>query len=556
MSAASTTPREGHLQALSEHLPADPLRGVETLPAMLERRALLTPDRVACVVGERSCSYRELWKRAQQVAAFLLAEGLQLREPVLIRIGNEPEFFAAYYGTQLAGGVAVPVFHRAKPRRLQTVAGLCGASFLLVESAAVRASLSPQVGLRVRSVPDEAGEPPVPEERRPGPDDLAMLQYTSGSTGDPKGVMLTHRNLVANVRQLIPVGKLTEEDVFVSWMPLYHDMGLIIMSMMPFYLGSKLVLLPIKLDGHAWLKAIEEHGGTMTAAPDFGFRYALKTTRRSAHYALDTLRIALTAAEPIRADTVRRFEERFGLEGVVKPGYGLAEASVGVSFWRLDQPRILVGDNGAVSVGRGLPGTEIAIVAGGGFASPGVHGEILIKSPSCTQGYFRNPDATARLHVGGGYIRTGDLGYLDDDGNLYIVGRSKNLIIRAGQNIAPKEIEEVVEAHPAVLISAAVGIDLGRLDGEAIHVFVEIALADADQAQFVALARKLATQLRATLGFGPDQLFLLAPRSIPMTYNGKIRYPALQELFLSGQLARGGRILHPRTDPRALETEA
>jgi len=541
-----------HEAALAAFYPDDPMRGVDTLTAMLARRAELTPERAAVVFGGREWSYAALWRGAQGFAVYLQRAGVAVGDRVALRLANSAEFFFAYYGAQLLGAVAVPIFHGSPPERAATIANLCGAAALVCDAPlpeneraeiaarlenAETAMLDLESGVETAGAPDAAG---------PRAADLAMLQYTSGTTGDSKGVMLTHANLLANVRQMIPAARFTPADVFVSWLPVYHDMGLITMTMCPFYLGAKLVLLPVSPKSFPWLNAIKTHGGTFTAAPDFGYRFCTKFSRAGDQYEVGSLKRALIAAEPVREATVRRFEEKFGLSGVLKPGYGLAEASVAATFWDMDRAERKIDDQGHLSAGKAIPGMDVAIAGEDGLLPAGEVGEIVIRGPSCTAGYYRNPEATEKLHYGDGYIRTGDLGYLDAEGDLFIVGRAKNIIIRAGRNLAPKEIEEAVEEDGRVRLSAAVGMDSDQVEGERIHVFAEVdRKLGNDPEACEALTRDIVGRVREALGYRPDKVWLVKPKTIPRTFNGKIQYGKLRAALADGSLGRDGLILHP-----------
>jgi acyl-CoA synthetase (AMP-forming)/AMP-acid ligase II len=540
---------------------------IETLIDVLAYRARETPEREALVFEGETLTYGELGRRIGAVAAGLAGRGLGRGGRVVLALPNGVDFFAAFYGIQRAGGVAVPVYPDSGPRRLRRIAELCGAELSLVASAEAAARLQREGGSGgVLSVEAAAGTPPGEAMPPVGLDDVALIQYTSGSTGDPRGVQITHANLIDNLRQMIAGMGITETEVFVSWLPVCHDMGLILMTMVPFYLPARLVLLPSDLTHpRRWLAAIEEHRGTFTAAPDFAYRLCLAAIREPEKLDLSSLRVALDAAEPVRASTLAGFEAAFGLRHVMAAGYGLAEATVGVSMAPPGRPP-KVDERGFVSVGGGFPGVELAVVrhrgdggeaegeAGGraGGATDeerlgvGEVGEILVRSPANTRGYFANPAATARLFAAGGFLRTGDLGYLDRGGDLFIVGRTRNLIVRAGQTLAPGEVEEGVDALPFVRRSAAVGIDRGDAAGEQVYVFAEVrgggrARRELHETWVVEIVRSF----YGRFGFRPGRVYLLVPGALPRTANGKLQHPRLRQAYLSGGLRSEGKILFP-----------
>ncbi len=532
-----------------------------TLIEMLEARARRQPDRPAFHFDGRTTTFARLWRSVARCAALVRHRGLGAGGRAVLVLPNGAAFFAAFYGVQRAGGVAVPIFPGSGAERVLALADLCGARMIVVSAAmpaAKRRRLERLAAAAGVAVVDVAGgssaSPPPAELPRVRPGDLSYLQYTSGSTGDPKGVRITHAMALTNVEQLIAGLRITPREVFVSWLPVYHDMGLVLMTMVPFYLAAKLVLLPASLTHvRRWLEAIERHRASFTAAPDFAYRLCLRRVRDPRALDLSSLRVALDAAEPVRRQTVAELESAFGLSGVVAPAYGLAEATVGVTTSPPGRP-IKVDGRGFVSAGRPFPGVEVAILRGGErdgrLAAPGEIGEIVVRSPANTPGYFRNPAATAKLFwrggERGGHLRTGDLGYLDAGGDLFIVGRAKNIIIHAGRNVAPGEIEEIADRVPGVRASAAVGIDRGRLEGEQVYVFAEIRrprAAAAEERQ--ATAVEIVAAIHSGLGFRPGRVYLVKPRAVPRTENGKIRHAALKERYLDGRLRRRGWILFP-----------
>ena len=526
-----------HEVAMRAWLPSDPLADITTLVGMVMRRAAVTPDRVAFVFDGVETTFRELGRQVARMASALRVQGVEAGDRVVLVMPNSAAFFAAFYGVQHLRGVAVPLFHIPQPDRIARIVAHCGAKAVVTLrplARPVRKRLEARLGdngpvlldiPRLLTEPHRAGtQLPVPE-----PDDLAMLQYTSGTTGDAKGVMLTHRALVANVRQAIPLARFTRDDVFVSWLPVYHDMGLITMTMCPFYLGAKLVLLPVRLKADAWLSAIETHRGTVTAAPDFAYRFVLRTGGDLSRYDVDSMRMALVAAEPVRAQTIARFEAALGIPGVLRPGYGLAEASVAVTFFPLDRSTIDVDDDGMVCAGTPVAGTTLSIRTDADEPLPvGEVGEVCLRSPSQTLGYYAHHEATMALFTPDGFVRTGDLGYVDEAGMLTIVDRKKNIIIVGGRNVSPRELEEVVDAVEGVTLSMAVGVDLGGDAGEQVQVVVETAARAPDVRLQRTLGRTIRQVVQDALGLRVQKVHVVPPGSIPRTYNGKLQYAVMR----------------------------
>lgn len=525
-----------------------------TLLEVLHYRARTEPALPAFVFDGEPHTYAELWQGATRFAAGLARRGVRPEDRVVLALPNGPRFFHGFYGTQLAGAVPVPIFPRSGPDRVRRIAGLSGAALVVAEQAeqAEQETFGRITRLGMDQTPTGSPAPATPVGQI-SPDRPALIQYTSGSTGDPKGVVISHANLLTNVGQMIAGMEITEDDVFVSWLPVHHDMGLVLMTMVPFYLGARLVLLPSDLtDVRVWLRAVAEHGGTFTAAPDFAYRICLRAVRDPSRFDLSSLRVALNAAEPVRSSTIRRFEEAFGLDRVMVAGYGLAEATVGVSMQPPGTPPAVSDGEpspGLVAIGRPFPGVRVEVVDpdGGDRLVPANEvGELVVGSPAVTGGYFRDPEATAALFWRPGMIRTGDLGFRDEEGNVFIVGRTKNVILQAGRNLAPQEIEEAVEGLPFVRRAAAVGVDRGGAEGEQAYVFAELRKAKAPpEERLVEMATEVVARVHAHLGLRPGRVLLLAPRAIPLTPNGKIRHPALRASFLDGELRAAGKILFP-----------
>ncbi len=475
---------------------------MSTLAEMLARRAEDSPDQLAYTFDGRAWTYAEVWEEAGRAASWLAASGVYHGDRVLIALENGPAFFAAFYGAQWLGATAVPVFPGLGEAQRARLAERSRAAAVVTDT----------------EWPEVASPPPLAETH---PDDIAFLQYTSGSTGESKGVMLSHRNVLTNVDQMVAGMRITSEDRFVSWLPTYHDMGLILMTIVPFGLGAELHVLPTSLRRVAsWFETIAAVRGTVTAAPDFAWRLALRRVPDDVDVSF--LRMALNAAEPVRAKTIEAFDDRVGREGVMVAGYGLAECTVGVTTWP-PGTRPSVDDRGIVSVGPPFPDIDIGIAA---------DGEIEVRSPANAAGYDNDPEATAETFGLDGYVRTGDLGFLDEAGNLYIEGRKKEIIIVGGRNLAPQEITAIVDDRPEVRMSAAVGIDRGDLAGEQLHVVAEVrAVADPH-----ALSVDITADLWAHLGIRPARVHLARPGTIPLTPNGKLRVADLRVTLAYGSM--------------------
>jgi acyl-CoA synthetase (AMP-forming)/AMP-acid ligase II len=571
-----------------------------TLLTILEKRAAESPGKIAFTFhNDPPCTFSDLWQRITWCGGYLLQQGLKPGEPVIIAIPNSSQFFYAFYGVQWAGGVAVPVFPGSGSERILKMADLCGTALIItsktyppdnIDELKQKAKVSNRRLLPVeKTIKSFCGGSPEASrgqffQKAPplaAGGNTAFIQFTSGSVGDPKGVQLTHANLITNVEQMIAGMEITKSDIFVSWLPVYHDMGLILMTMVPFYLGLSLTLLPTGYNYlKTWLKTIQDQGGTFTAAPDFAYRLCLLYIKDPENYDLSSLRVALNAAEMVRSGTIQRFEERFKLEHVMLPAYGLAEATVGVCSWKPGE-KVKVDSRGFVSVGSPFPGVQMKIARDKKPAKPGEIGEILVKSEASTGGYFQNPKATKDLFTQEGYIKTGDLGYVDEDDHYFIVGRKKNIIIQGGFNIAAGEIEELVDEFPFVRRSAAVGIDRGstegvapptyyysrntqmpeekfrnenkvlqysKIEGEQVYIFIEVNLKKSQlqkQEIFMDITLEVVQRFDNMFGFKPGRVYLLKTRAIPMTYNGKIKYLQLKEDYINGTLRKEGLILFP-----------
>jgi acyl-CoA synthetase (AMP-forming)/AMP-acid ligase II/acyl carrier protein len=527
-------------------------------------------------------TYTDLLERAREVAAGLQRSGLALGESVALMLPTSLAFFEAFTGILLAGGVPIPVYPPFRASQiedhLRRQAHILdnGRAVLLIsdERARLAASILRAGASALRSVLTLDRLLALGGTWHPAPTgalDTALLQYTSGSTGSPKGVVLTHANLLANIRAMGQALKATPGDVFVSWLPLYHDMGLIGAWMGSLYHGVPLFVMPPQAflaRPSRWLRELHRHRGTLSAAPNFAYEILATKVPDDELQGLDlsAWRVAANGAEPVHAETLARFAERFRSYGfdprAMMPMYGLAECGVGLAFPALGRgPRIdciarraLHADGRAeplaetqrssgmqvVCCGQPLAGHEIRVVDAHGAELPERReGRIEFRGPSASAGYFRNADATRALFHDD-WLDTGDVGYIAE-GEIYLTSRVKDLIIRGGHNIHPYDLEEAVGSLQGIRQGcvAVFGATDPMSSTDRIVVLAETRVTD--PAQRAALGARIAELSIALLGVPTDEIVLAEPRTVLKTSSGKIRRAACRTLYEQGRLRTAGR---------------
>jgi amino acid adenylation domain-containing protein/non-ribosomal peptide synthase protein (TIGR01720 family) len=549
---------------------------------ILERRAAEDPERTAFTFladGETVAStltFGELWQRAQAVARRLRPHA---GDRALLCYPPGLDFIVAFFGCLAAGVVAVPAVPPRARRRLAHLERLLAdcAPSLVLTSSAVADRLHGLGGDReVRpAVLCTDGWPLPPAEALPprrAPSDLAFLQYTSGSTGQPRGVMVSHANLLWAAEDLDRGWRHDRDSVLVSWLPTFHDMGLIYGVLQPVYGGFPCVLMaPVAFlqQPARWLAAISRFGGTHSGAPSFAYELCARRVGPEHRAGLDLRRwrVALNGAEPVSARTLAAFAAAFAPCGfdarAFCPGYGLAEATLKVSatacgagprIERLD--RAALGRDAAVASGAGGSaevvgcgtshiGTAIAIVEPEGRrrCRDGEIGEIWVAGPTVTAGYWNRPAETGEVFGAtlagtgeGPFLRTGDLGFVRD-GEIFVTGRRKELLILRGRNHYPQDLEPTVGAsHPALHPGGGAAFTVPVEGVERLVVAHEVerrALATLDGEEvFRAAQRALADEHDLQL----HALVLLRPATLPRTSSGKIQRRACRERHLAGEL--------------------
>ena len=516
-----------------------------TLTEMMRRRAALTPDAPYFYLYGDTITYGRLWDVSGRYAAGLARGGLRAGDKLCLIYPTCAEFFFTFFGALRIGVVPVPLYPtlgvEATARILNdsetgAVATIGWFRKGVDESAAqapgVRAVLEPS---------DLDADAAAPAYAEPDAEDLAFLQYTSGSTGHPHGVMLTHRNVVSTIKFMAEAAGLTAEDRVVSWLPLYHDMGLIGCAFTPPLTRTPLWLLPPDLrNPRQWLELCTEVRATFTVSPDFGYRNCLRHVRDIAGLDLTSLKAALSGAETVRRSTIEAFESRFGLERVISPCYGLAEATLAVAIWPRAVPLRFDPSGRFLSVGQPCPGVAVRVLAPDGVGevplAPAEEGEIYVQSPGVMRGYYNNAEDTRKVLSPDGWLRTGDLGFLDKDGFLYVTGRLKDLIILAGENVPPADVEEVVDLVDGVRYSAAVGIESERAGTQRLHVVAEVRSESASPDEYHGLVREIVSRVHKQRGHRPARVLLVRAGTVPKTSSGKIQRSRLAQMIRDGEL--------------------
>jgi acyl-CoA synthetase (AMP-forming)/AMP-acid ligase II len=539
-----------------------------TLTEVLGRRAALSSDRPYFHLYGETVTYGRLWAQSARYAAALARAGVRARDKVALVYPTCAEFFYTFVGALRLGAVPVPLYPTLGVEATAAIFRDSGAVLVATIGwfrKAVDASVALAPGVRAVLEPAELeSEPPLTQFPEADADDIAFLQYTSGSTGHPRGVVLTHRNVVSTCHFMSEAAGLTPEDRVVSWLPLYHDMGLIGCSFTPPLTATPLWLLPPDLrNPRQWLELITEVRATFTVSPDFGYRNCVRNIRDTSGLDLSSLRAALSGAEPVRVSTIRSFEQHFGLKDIVAPCYGLAEATLAVAIWPFGVPIRTDASGRFVSVGRPCRGVGVKIVPPrdedamseprrtssrppsdlAKLAVPATTiGEICVSGPGVMRGYHNNPEATANVLSPDGWLRTGDLGFLDAEGYLYITGRLKDVIIVGGENVVPADLEELIDQVSGIRYSAVVAVDSERTGTQRLYVVAEVRgeLADAEASR--RLTGEIVRRVHEERGHRPARVLLVQPGTIPKTSSGKIQRSRLAEMIEAGDLK--DRLLH------------
>jgi acyl-CoA synthetase (AMP-forming)/AMP-acid ligase II len=526
--------------------------------------------------NERRVPYKDLHARALGILHHLQAAGARRGDKMIIFLNNNEQFLDGFWAAVCGGVVPVPLAvgisdeHRHK---LLRVARKLGNPMLYTDTKSLERleALAAQVGesalfaqlksrtFLVESITDisKAGK-----LVRPDPEDLAFIQFSSGSTSEPKGVMLSHANLIANSQGATAVGKYNSNDVSLSWMPLTHDMGLIGFFIIQFANGVHINIMPTELFVRRpllWLQVAAKKRVTLTCSPNFGYRHFLKVLgdRRLEHTDLSSIRAIYNGAEPISVALCNEFMSNLAYTGLKRnamfPVYGLAEACLAVTFpppgaeyrWiRVNRHRLSVGAKIELNpadardalevmwVGHVVPNTELLIAddSRAGLADETV-GHILIRGASVTRGYFGDDQATAAAIDAAGWVDTGDLGVIHEAA-LYIVGRAKEIIFVNGQNYYPYDLENIAQRAPGLELNkvVAAGVAKPGSQGEELVVFV---LHRGNMTEFLPTANAVSRLINEHTGLEVAEV--IPTKRIPKTTSGKVQRHLLEQSYVDGE---------------------
>ncbi|NOR57004.1 MAG: AMP-binding protein [Sulfurimonas sp.] len=570
------------------HKSSDSPLEVKTLVELLQWHVARHPDRAHIQFYQDDgngelITYTQLYENSKKVAASLQYYGMKKGDSVAIMLPTSREYFFSFFGILIGGGVPVPIYPPARVSQLEEHIirhtrilqnSLAEILITVPEAVPIAHLLKSRVPTLDRILPAAKLLNTSDKVLRPVlyGDDIAFIQYTSGSTGDPKGVALSNANLLANIRAMGEAVEAGSEDVFVSWLPLYHDMGLIGAWLGSLYFAALYVVMsPLSFLSRPqrWLWAIHRYKGTLSASPNFGYEYCMHRVKDIDLNSLDlsSWRGAFNGAEAVSPQTLSRFSDFFAPYGFDKkammPVYGLAESSVGLAFPPLrrgvlvesiqrdlfmkkgeatiatrDDPHVLH----FVSSGRVLRGHEIRVVGSNKEVLPERYeGELQFMGPSSTSGYFRNPKKSESL-LDGEWLNSGDLAYIAD-GELFITGRKKDIIIRGGRNVYPDELEKEISNIEGIRKGcvAIFGAKDAKSATERLIILAESHTKDIEEK--INLRKKVNALATELIAMPPDEVVIAPPGSVLKTSSGKIRRDACRVIYEDAKIGKQDRAL-------------
>ncbi len=563
----------------------------ESLVSILRERATYQPFKIAYTFLERgeteqcSLTYGQLDRKAREIAAILHKNQLE-GERALLMYSPGIDFIVAFFACLYAGVIAVPIY---PPRRNQSLDRLkaiiddCQAKEVLTTST-IKNTLEnsiihyPELAalqwLATDNLPQRLNDhqfSPIALKK----DDIAFLQYTSGSTGNPKGVMVTHGNLIHNERMVKQAFGHTDQTIFAGWLPLFHDMGLIGNVLQPLYLGIPCILMsPVDFlqKPYRWLKTISDYGATTSGGPNFAYDLCVNkiTDEQIKTLDLSSWKVAFNGAEPVRAETLEAFAAKFAPCGFDKkafyPCYGMAEATLFITGGiASDAPKLKTIDekaleeNKVVEVAKEQPNSRTLVSCGQEWLGQTVKiinpqtltecdenqvGEIWVSGDSVARGYWQQPQKTQETFKAylwntqeGPFLRTGDLGFLSSEKELFVTGRLKDVIIIRGRNHYPQDIELTVEeSHPALRPSCGAAFTIGDVGNEKLIIVQEVERTHLRKLNPEAVKKAIRQAVAKHHGLQVHEVMLIRTATIPKTSSGKIQRYRCKKQFLTQKL--------------------
>ncbi|MBV9576159.1 MAG: AMP-binding protein [Gammaproteobacteria bacterium] len=526
--------------------------------------------------GSDIITYGQLLEFSLRVAEGLRERGLQAGETVAIMQPTHPGFFYTFFGTLLAGGIPVPIY---PPFRMHMLEAYAKTEARILSNAEVRILVTFEQAEKlslllktfvpslkhVTTVTDLLQPNPLKTIYTAEPESFAFIQYTSGSTSDPKGVLLTHHNLLSNIRAYGKAINVKPDDIAVSWLPLYHDMGLIGMWLGSLYFGIPLVLMTpftFLTRPERWLWAMHYHRGTLSGAPNFAYELCIRKIEPALLEGLDlsAWRVAANGAEKVYPRTLEQFATKFAPYGFKRsallPVYGLAESTVALTIpplareFRIDYVEREAFEKKLAAVSSeeknalefascGLPieGHEVRIVNQEGEVLPERQvGRLQFRGPSSMQGYYNNSTATSAIYHQG-WWDSGDLAYLAQ-GEVFITGRRKDLIIKAGRNIYPAEIEELVGNIAHVRQGCVTAFSVTNTQKTSEQLIIVAETREKTPAVHKEIIAAIQEKIISTMDVMPDEIILVEPYTVPKTSSGKLQRTACKAMYVEGRLKK------------------
>ncbi len=561
-----------------------------TMVALLEERARLAPNDCALrFLSDRGkleaeLSFADVQKKSSAIARELSARGARPQDRALLLFPPGPEFLIAWFGCLYANVIAVPLMPPRRAGGRDSSAAIiadCDPRFALTTTSFVSTIREDMVArfadfhldwlMIDLNEPAAEGEAPTHCD----PSDIAFLQYTSGSTADPKGVMVSHANLIANLEMIRQAFGNSKHSTYLSWVPLYHDMGLILNVLQAIYVGAATILMsPVSFLQRPllWLRAIADFKAEVAGGPNFAFDHCIARFQPSQMEGVDLSgwKLAFNAAEPVRAGTLKRFAETFAPYGfdarAFYPCYGMAEATVLMSAGprgrgavvrkvskaslqklRAEPPTDKSDMQPIVGCGAAAAGTTIAIVDPESRKElPPLHiGEVWARGPHVAQGYWRKPEVTAEIFgaeiankPGLAWLRSGDLGFFDTEGELYIAGRIKDVIIIRGRNYYPQDIEHTVQMADATLRQGfGAAFTISDADGpERLIIVQEVERTQRNRTDLNDVAGNIREAVAEVYELSVFRVVLVGPGTVPKTTSGKIQRRLTRQLWQDNAL--------------------